>query len=233
MSKILKDTLANAHSTPPYSDRALLEANNEEYELFEGHTTNEQANMSQMGWMATLSSQAGTASGPYLGGTLIQSCAIVIYPDYSPSNSYGTWDNYSCHVGRLDPQYLERTVDAYVAKRYARRSRLRLPKNYFRLNISLRADSDAEHISEEIRDAGATVPRAMLESYMFMMTDIESVLDEAIGCPHTWVFRQAASSGVVVVLNSIPTVLIFAGTLTFKLSTSRQIWAFARDEGRQ
>lgn len=100
-------------------------------------------------------------------------------------------------------------------------------------------------MSEEIKDAGKTVPRAMigaylmngslgvifLVSYMFMITDVESALGDATGYPHIWVFRQAVSSGGVVALNAIPTVLIFAGTLTYNLSTSRQTWAFARDKG--
>lgn len=43
-----------------------------------------------IGWMSTLSWQAGTASGPYLVGTLIQACAIVVYPDYAPTGWQGT-----------------------------------------------------------------------------------------------------------------------------------------------
>lgn len=100
-------------------------------------------------------------------------------------------------------------------------------------------------MSEEIKDAGKTVPRAMLGSYflngalglvflisyMFMMTDVATALDDPTGYPHIWVFSQAVSAGGVVALNVIPTVLIFAGTLSFNLSTSRQTWAFARDRG--
>lgn len=43
-----------------------------------------------IGWMSTLSWQAGTASGPFLVGTLIQSSAVVMYPQYSPTNWHGT-----------------------------------------------------------------------------------------------------------------------------------------------
>lgn len=103
----------------------------------------------------------------------------------------------------------------------------------------------AAHMSEETKDAGETVPRAMLGayfvngalgivfliSYMFMMTDVEAALEDATGYPHIYVFRQAVSPAATVVLNVIPTILIFAGTLSFNLSTSRQTWAFARDEG--
>lgn len=100
-------------------------------------------------------------------------------------------------------------------------------------------------MAEEIKDAGKTVPRAMigaylmngllgivfLISYMFMITDVEAALDDVTGYPHMWVFSQAVSPGGVVALNAIPTVLIFAGTLSYNLSTSRQTWAFARDRG--
>lgn len=100
-------------------------------------------------------------------------------------------------------------------------------------------------MSEETQDAGKTVPRAMLGayfmngvlgfvfliSYMFMMTDVAAALEDATGYPHIWVFSQAVPKGAVVVLNAIPTILIFAGTLSYNLSTSRQTWAFARDEG--
>jgi choline transport protein len=103
----------------------------------------------------------------------------------------------------------------------------------------------AAHMSEEIKDAGKTVPKAMigaylmngslglvfLISYMFMVTDVDAALNDASGYPHIWVFGQTVGKGGVVALNTIPIVLIFAGTLTYNLSTSRQTWAFARDHG--
>jgi choline transport protein len=70
-----------------------------------------------------------------------------------------------------------------------------------------------------------------LISYMYMMTDVEAALEDATGYPHIWVFSQALSPGGVVALNAIPTLLLFAGTLSFNLSASRQTWAFARDKG--
>jgi amino acid transporter len=100
-------------------------------------------------------------------------------------------------------------------------------------------------MAEEIKDAGKTVPRAMVGSYilngitgliflisfMFMITDVESALDDPTGYPHMWVFLQALSPGGAVALNFIPTLLLFAGTLSLNVSTSRQTWAFARDKG--
>jgi amino acid transporter len=70
-----------------------------------------------------------------------------------------------------------------------------------------------------------------LVSYMYMVTDIDAALNDASGYPHLWVFAQAVGPKGVVALNAIPTVLIFAGTLTYNFSTSRQTWAFARDNG--
>jgi choline transport protein len=110
---------------------------------------------------------------------------------------------------------------------------------------SFAGSDSAAHMSEEIKDAGKTVPRAMigaylmngslgivfLVSYMFMITDVEAALEDSSGYAHIWVFAQAVSKGGVVALNAIPIVLIFAGTLTYNLSTSRQTWAFARDNG--
>lgn len=101
----------------------------------------------------------------------------------------------------------------------------------------------AAHMSEEIKDAGVTVPRAMvwsyiingglglvfLISYLFMITDIEAALEDWY--PHIWVFRQTVNDAGVIGLNVIPTVLIFAGTVSYNLSTSRQTWSFARDKG--
>src|ERR1700735_2260033 len=42
------------------------------------------------GWMSTLSWQAGTASGSFLTGTIIQALITVNNPDYSPENWQGT-----------------------------------------------------------------------------------------------------------------------------------------------
>ncbi len=43
-----------------------------------------------IGWVSTLSWQAGTASGPFLVGTLIQASVTVMSDEYSPTNWEGT-----------------------------------------------------------------------------------------------------------------------------------------------
>lgn len=100
-------------------------------------------------------------------------------------------------------------------------------------------------MAEEIKDAGVTVPRAMvwayimngslgfvfLISFLFAITDLETALNDETGYPFLTVFASAVSTGGVNGLTAIVTLLIFAGTLSFNLSTSRQTWAFARDNG--
>jgi amino acid transporter len=100
-------------------------------------------------------------------------------------------------------------------------------------------------MSEETKDAGITVPRAIigsyllnsalgivfLISYLFCLTDVTAALDDPTGYPHMWVFSNTVSIGGVNGLATIVIILIFAGTVSFNLSTSRQTWAFARDGG--
>jgi amino acid transporter len=46
-----------------------------------------------------------------------------------------------------------------------------------------------------------------------------------------WVFVNTVSIGGVNGLGAVVIILIFAGTMWFNLSTSRQTWSFARDAG--
>ncbi|KAJ4363456.1 hypothetical protein N0V83_009749 [Neocucurbitaria cava] len=234
-----------------------------------------------IGWMSTLSWQAGTASGPFLVGTLIQSSAVVMYPDYSPTNWQGTLMVIAVTIlvwvsnlwgARMMPMFqnimlvvhvfgfltiiiifwvlsprasAEVTFTQFTNSGGWSTTGLALMVGQLSAIYACICSDSAAHMAEEIKDAGKTVPRAMigaylmngalgiifLISYMFMITDVEAALDDATGYPHIWVFSQAVSAGGVVALNAIPTVLIFAGTLTFNLSTSRQTWAFARDRG--
>ncbi|KAF2248464.1 GABA permease-like protein [Trematosphaeria pertusa] len=236
-----------------------------------------------IGWMSTLSWQAGTASGPFLVGTLIQACAIVMYPTYEPTNWQGTlmviavtilvwvlniWGSKAMPVFQnimLMVHVFGFLVIIIVLWVLSPRATAKVTFTQFTngggwnsMGLALMVGqisaiyacicSDATaHMAEEVKDAGKTVPRAMLGSYllngalglvflvsyMFMMTDVETALEDATGYPHIWVFNQLrnVSPGGVVALNVIPTVLIFAGTLSFNLSTSRQTWALARDKG--
>jgi amino acid transporter len=89
------------------------------------------------------------------------------------------------------------------------------------------------------QDAGRTVPTAMigsyllsgvlsvifLISYLFVIVDIEGAVNHPTGYPFLYVFTQAFSMDAVNVLTSIVICLVFAGTLSYNLSSSRQVWA--------
>lgn len=104
----------------------------------------------------------------------------------------------------------------------------------------------AAHISEEIRDASVIVPRVMITSillngamgfvmiitFCFCITDLGSALESPEGFPSFFVFNNltgsaSATTGMMIVL----AVLLFNtvnGSLT---AGSRQLFAFARDDG--
>jgi amino acid transporter len=89
------------------------------------------------------------------------------------------------------------------------------------------------------QDAGRTVPTAMigsyllsgvlsvifLVSYLFVIVDIDGAVNHPTGYPFLYVFTQAFSMEAVNALTAIVTCLIFAGTLSYNLSSSRQVWA--------
>ncbi|KAL1303035.1 hypothetical protein AAFC00_003347 [Neodothiora populina] len=106
------------------------------------------------------------------------------------------------------------------------------------------ADS-AAHLSEETKDAGLVVPRAMfysflvnsvlgiimLVAFLVCLTDVDAALEDSSGYSFIWVFNQKMSLAGTDVLSSILIILFFGSTVAFNLSTSRQTFAFARDHG--
>lgn len=236
------------------------------------------------GWMSALSWQAGTASGPYLVGTLIQSMIWEADQNYAYTNWQGTLFVIAITVlvwisniwgARLMPVFQNLMLILHVfgflaiivciwvlAPRNTAKTVFTVFTNtggWSSMGVSLMVGqisaiyacicSDAAaHMSEEIKDAGKAVPRAMLWSYglngalglvflityVFCIVDIEGAIDDAnngSGYPYMFVFTQAFSPAAFNVLSAIVVILIYAGTLSYNLSTSRQTWAFARDHG--
>ncbi|KAL1863114.1 hypothetical protein Daus18300_008106 [Diaporthe australafricana] len=99
------------------------------------------------------------------------------------------------------------------------------------------------HISEEVRDASLTVPRAMWWSYVFNISmafvmvitmlytigPVDSILEADL--PYLNLFSATGSVGVALFLAIVLFVLIYAGNVTALATTSREVWAFARDRG--
>ncbi|KAI9734267.1 MAG: hypothetical protein M1834_002371 [Cirrosporium novae-zelandiae] len=233
------------------------------------------------GWMSTLSWQAGTASGPFLVGTIIQSLIIINNPDYSPTNWQGTllvfavtaivyisnvWGSKGMPLAQnlmlivhvagfltiiivfwtLSPHNDPSAVFLKFTNFGGWNSMgLSLMVGQISAIYGLICSDAAAHMSEEIRDAGVAVPRAMvgsyilnsilglviLISYLFAITDLEAALNDSTGYPFIWTFKNFVSTGGVNGLTFILILLTFAGTVSFNLSTSRETWAFARDKG--
>lgn len=101
-------------------------------------------------------------------------------------------------------------------------------------------------MAEEIRDASLVVPKSMVWSfllnvpftfgllltYLFCIGDVNHALSNPTGFPFIYVFRTATDSvrgatGLTVVV----LILLMMITISSLASTSRQTYAFARDNG--
>lgn len=193
------------------------------------------------GWMSTLSWQAGTASGPFLVGTLIQSMAYENNPGYAGTNWQGTlcvWGITlivlfaNIYMGNAMPVFQNLMLILHVFGFLtiivclwvlAPRNSAEVVFTHFyngggwsSMGLSLMVGqisavyacicSDAAaHMSEEIKDASVTVPKAMLGSYLmngglgvvflisflFSIVDLEGALNDETGYPFLYVFRNA------------------------------------------
>ena len=100
-------------------------------------------------------------------------------------------------------------------------------------------------MSEEIKDAGLSVPRAMVWSYfgngiigfillityLFAMPSVDDAISDPSGFPFIYVFGQAMPLPGVNALVILVLVLVIFSDVSFNASTSRQTFAFARDRG--
>ncbi|KAI0146966.1 putative GABA transporter [Xylariaceae sp. FL1272] len=106
----------------------------------------------------------------------------------------------------------------------------------------------AVHMSEEIQTAATVVPRALVYTvlingtlafgiaiaFLFCLTDLDAAIasTERLFYPAFYVFKASVmSTGGAIVMASIITILGFASAIGIYATTSRMIWAFARDRG--
>ena len=94
----------------------------------------------------------------------------------------------------------------------------------------------------EYQDAACTIPRIMVSShilsgslglvflviYMFCMVDVTAAISDKTGYPFLFVFKMALNLAIVNVFTVVVLVLIFAGTLSYNLSSSRQMFAVSQ-----
>ncbi|TQW01245.1 GABA permease [Cordyceps javanica] len=103
----------------------------------------------------------------------------------------------------------------------------------------------AAHMSEEVRDAAKTVPRIMMIGFSINMclifltfltfcyhvVDIPTALDDPTGYPGIWVIRQSMGQPWLNILLVVILVLEIFGELAYFAAVSRDLFAFARDNG--
>ncbi|EON66770.1 hypothetical protein W97_06018 [Coniosporium apollinis CBS 100218] len=104
----------------------------------------------------------------------------------------------------------------------------------------------ATHMSEELRDASKTLPRAMVAtalvngalgfvmvvSFCMVLGSPEEILASPTGQPFIQVFYNVTQSYAgTSVMTAILIVMATFGTVTNVATSSRQVWAFARDRG--
>lgn len=107
------------------------------------------------------------------------------------------------------------------------------------------ADSSC-HLSEELRDAAWVLPRAMLTTavvnyflgifmtitLMFVLGDIDKALSSPTGMPYVEVIYNATQSkGATIAMLVVTILLLVACTINQVTTSSRQLFAFARDGG--
>ncbi|KAK5206510.1 hypothetical protein LTR20_006943 [Exophiala xenobiotica] len=104
--------------------------------------------------------------------------------------------------------------------------------------------SDAvAHLSEEVKNASVVTPKTMFWAYMlniplafamllvflFAMTDVETAVDQAF--PFVWILSNSLSTAGAQAITAIMFILVFMIATSCFASTSRQLFAFARDDG--
>ena len=102
-------------------------------------------------------------------------------------------------------------------------------------------------MSEEVLDAGLSVPRAMIWSlvingtmglifvftFAFSVPSISEALNDPSGYAFMWVLRTALGGGSSAgnILTTAVVFVLMSGNLAYTAVSARQIWSFARDEG--
>ncbi|KAK0622073.1 amino acid/polyamine transporter I [Bombardia bombarda] len=112
--------------------------------------------------------------------------------------------------------------------------------------FALIGPDSAAHMSEELRNASKTLPRAMIATmlvngsmglvmivtFCMMVGDVEEVLATPTGQPFIQVFYNAVQNKAgATVMTSIILVITVCGVINNIATSSRQLWAFARDKG--
>lgn len=100
-------------------------------------------------------------------------------------------------------------------------------------------------MSEEVKDAGIVVPRAMVTSFfvngfmglvaliafLFAIPSVYDALNDPTGYPFLYVLRSHMSDRATTGITVVILLLVLASNTDFNASASRQAFALARDNG--
>jgi choline transport protein len=100
-------------------------------------------------------------------------------------------------------------------------------------------------MSEEVRDAARSVPRAMIAVYFinfalvfpavvtfsYHIVNVEDALADPTLYPVIYVLRQAMSHAWMTVILTVMLFLLVCSNMTYLAAVTRDMWAFARDQG--
>jgi choline transport protein len=100
-------------------------------------------------------------------------------------------------------------------------------------------------MAEEVADAAVAVPRAMITIFLvdcilvfpliiticYHLPDIDAALNDSTDYPGIYIMRQAMSNAWIAVILAIMTAIVMASNITYLAGVSRDLFAFARDQG--
>jgi len=100
-------------------------------------------------------------------------------------------------------------------------------------------------MSEEVKDASKSVPKAMITVYIvnfllifpailtvcYHITSLEDALEDPTAYPTIYVLRQAMSTGWMTAMLVIIVLLLICSNITYLAAVTRDLFAFARDQG--
>lgn len=103
----------------------------------------------------------------------------------------------------------------------------------------------AAHMSEEVRNASSSVPKVMIAVFglnfvlnlltvltlTYHIPDITAALKEPTTYPAIWVLKQSMSNAWLTVLLTVQCIFLVFSNISYLAAGSRDLFAFARDEG--
>jgi choline transport protein len=103
----------------------------------------------------------------------------------------------------------------------------------------------AAHMAEEVKDAAKSVPKAMMSIYLvnfclifpailtvcYHIPSVGDALADPTTYPTIYVLRQSMSAGWMTVILVIVVLLLICSNITYLAAVTRDLFAFARDQG--